>query len=405
MTPGRIDVDVVVVGGGPAGLATAHTVASAGHETLVVERQQSIGERVRTSGMTAGRTPKRLGCPGALWHELRSLRFSTLEDDVVLDCDLRPFGVFDVRGFYRWLGDRAESSGAEVLTGAAVTGLRRSGEAVTGCFVEAGEQRLEIAARVVVDASGYRATVSKLAGLHAGFSRFGVGAEYELAAPAAAQDEAVIVLSEGFAPCGYGWLFPWGGDRVRLGVGVHHPDVRANPRDELRRLRASAEEFRLDLTSASVREHHFGLVPADGRPKRAAADGIVAVGDAAGHATLVAGEGIRIAIQAGELAGETIVAALQRGRTTGDELRAYERRFHGEFARDLRVGEMINRRLSRFGDAEWNASLALLRRLPADLVLDILESRFSRRRLLGWLATHPRAALRSRTLGRAALGL
>ncbi len=405
MRSGRVDTDVLVVGGGPAGLSTAHTVASAGYTTLVVERQQSVGERVRTSGVTALRTPAQLGCPAWLWHELGRLRFSTLDDDVILECDPRPLCVLDVRGFYRWLADRAAASGAEILTGASATEVRTSGGAVVGCSLDLGGDQIEVAARVVVDASGYRAVISKQARLHRGFSRFGVGAEYELIAPRVAQDEAVIVLSERFAPCGYAWLFPWGQSRARLGVGVHHADVRNNPRLELRRLFASAAAFRLDLTSASVRESHFGLVPAEGRPRRVAADGLVAVGDAAGHATLVVGEGIRIGIRAGEIAGEAISEALKRGRTTRDELGAYERRFHREFDRDLRVGEMINRRLSRFGDAEWNASLRLLRSLPTDLVLAILESHLPRRRMLAWFAAHPMELLRSRGLGRAALGL
>jgi digeranylgeranylglycerophospholipid reductase len=397
------EVDVLVVGAGPAGLSTAHALAAAGYSTLVVERQPTVGERVRTSGVTALSTVVRLACPTALCHELRRIRFATSSDDVTVDCQVRPLCVLDVRGFYRWLADRAEAVGAQILTDASVTGVRTSGDAVVGCSYAAHGNVTEVSARVVVDASGYRATVSRDARLHGGFHRFGVGAEYELTAPYVNQDDAVIVLSERFAPSGYGWLFPWGANRARLGVGLHHADVRSDPREAVRELCSSAASFGLDLRSSSVEEYHFGLVPAGGTPRQIAADGLVAVGDAAGQATLVVGEGIRIAIIAGEFAAETIGAALEHGDVSRERLLPYQERFRREFERELRVGEMVNRRLARFGDNEWNASLQLLRSMPSSLVLDILESRFSRRQLLRWLARNPRTAIRSRTLWQAAL--
>jgi hypothetical protein len=45
----------------------------------------------------------------------------------------------------------------------------------------------------------------------------------------------------------------------------------------------------------------------------------------------------------------------------------------------------------------------VLRGMPADLVLDLLESRFPRRRLLLWLVANPRTAWRSRSLRQAVL--
>ena len=395
-------VDVLVVGGGPAGLSTAHALASSGFETLLVERQATIGEHVRTSGVTALETAERLECPPELRHALRRLRVSTRAEDVVLESEAPRFCVLDVRGFYRWLAGRAERAGATVLTGATATGIRKRDSGFE-CIVRHGREDVVVAASVVVDASGYRAAISKDAGLHDGFDRFGVGAEYELSAPRVSQEEAVLVLDERVAPAGYAWAFPWGESRVRLGVGIHHADVRNNPRLQLRDLLASADRFRLDVTDAIVRETHFGLVPAQRRPERIVGDGMLAVGDAAGQATLVVGEGIRTAIRAGEIAGETIASALARGSVTRDALAAYERRFHRELGRDLRAGTIVNRRLSEFGDAEWSSSLRLLRSLPDDLVFDLLESHFPRRRLLTWLARHPGTAWRSRSLRRAVL--
>lgn len=393
-------VEVLVVGGGPAGLSAARTVAAAGREVLVVERQPTVGEHVRTSGVTALETTARLDAPAELRHVVERVRFRTREDEVVVELERRRLCVLDVRSFYRWLARRAEEAGARVATATNVTGARRADSGLVECRLGGSASVL---ASVVVDASGYRASVSRQVGLHRGFERFGVGAEYELEAPHVSQEEAVLVLDEGIAPAGYAWAFPWGESRVRLGVGLHHADVRDNPRVQLRALHADAAAFGLVLTGGSVRESHFGLIPAHGRPARVVADGLVAVGDAAGQGTLVVGEGIRTGIRAGEVAGEVILAALERGSVSRNALLPYEEWCESELGRSFRVAEVINRRLSSFGDPEWSSALRMLRRMPADLVLDLLESRFPRRRLLLWLAANPRTAWRSRSLRQAVL--
>ena len=404
MKPKVERVEVLVVGAGPAGLSAARAVAAAGHETLVVERQPTVGEHVRTSGVTALETTERLRAPAELRHEVERIRFCTREDEVVLDLERRRLCVLDVRSFYRWLARRAQDAGARIETDTAVTGARRTDMGLVECRLRrSGSQEAVMLASVVVDASGYRASVSRQAGLHGGFERFGVGAEYELEAPCVSQEAALLILDEAIAPAGYAWAFPWGESRVRLGVGLHHADVRDNPRVQLRALHADAGTFGLDLSGSAVRESHFGLIPAEGRAARVAADGLVAVGDAAGQGTLVVGEGIRTGIRAGEVAGDVIHAALAAGSASRDALLPYERWCESELGRSFRVAEMLNRRLSEFGDREWGSALRVLRGMPADLVLDLLESRFSRRRLLLWLATNPRTAWRSRSLRQAAL--
>jgi digeranylgeranylglycerophospholipid reductase len=403
-TPNSIpDADVVVVGAGPAGLVAAAGIADAGYRVVVVERQASVGEHVRTSGATAISTVERFGVPAGLYHRLERLRISAPARTVRFECGDNGLCVLDVRGVYRWLASRAEAAGARILLSAVADRPLLAGSTVEGCFVRVGDSTELVRAHVLVDAGGHRAQMSKQAGLHAGFTRFGVGAEYELVAPRVDQDELVLILSERHAPSGYAWAFPWGEERVRLGVGVHHTDVRTSPRALLEELRRDARSFDLDLTGAEIREFHYGLVPASPVAARLAGDGIVAVGDAAGQATLVVGEGIRIAMIAGEMAGESIVAALHDGQVDSAALASYERRFRAEFERDLRVGHALNRRLSRYGDDEWNDRLRFLESMPPRLVIDLLQSQAQLADLVPWIIRHPAQWRRAGPLARALL--
>jgi len=399
-----METDVVVVGGGPAGLVAARTVAASGFDVVVVERQASIAETVRTSGATAPVTVARFGIPDELVHRLPRLRISSPGATARFECGDDGLCVLDVRGTYRWLAAEAVRDQATILTGAVARRPVVDGTTVAGCVVQRGGEEETIRARVLVDAGGHRAHMSKRAGLHPGFTRFGVGAEYELVAPRVDQEELVLILSSRHAPSGYAWAFPWGRQRVRLGVGVHHADVRTNPRGHAEDLYRDGASFGLDLAGATTVEVHDGLIPADPLANRFTADGIVAVGDAAGQATLVVGEGIRMSMIAGELAGETIAAALRRGRTDAAALRPYEQRFRAEFERGLRAGYALNRRLAAYVDRQWDERLQLLETMPPRLVLSLLQSQPRASDLIPWALGHPRQWLRAGSLARVLWG-
>ena len=395
-------VDVLVVGAGPAGLAVARATAAAGLTTLVIERQKEIAEHVRTSGMTASSTVRRVGVPPGTYHSLERLRIVAPGVSAAFSATPEAgFCVLDVRGFYRWLGSEAAGAGARIVCGTTFRDVLWAGDAVAGCIAESRDRgRFEIGAKVTVDAGGHRAQVSKRARLHPGFKRFGVGAEYELLAPHADQREAVLVVGERYAPSGYAWSFPWGGTRVRLGNGLHHADVRDDPKQRLVHLFREQAAVGLGLADAVITEYHYGLIPAETIAPRFAGEGILAVGDAAGHASLVVGEGIRISLVAGEMAAEAIVAATTRGSA----LSSFEERFRRKFGRELRIGARLNRRLAAPGDdGRWNRRVELLRTMPPELVFDLLQSRVRPWDVLRWLARRPTRLVRVGALTKAAI--
>jgi digeranylgeranylglycerophospholipid reductase len=364
---------VLVVGGGPAGLVAAEATAAGGLATVVAERRATIGDPVHTSGATSPTTLRRFEIPQRLYHAVGRLRVLGPSAEAVLAYDEPPLCIIDVRETYRFLAERARAAGAEVRTHAAARAPLLEEGRVVGCELVGGPH----AARVVVDASGYRARISQAAGLHPGFRRFGVGAEVELEAPGYPQDEAFLLVGSRYSPAGYGWAFPWGRARVRVGVGVHHADVRVDPRDLLDRLLADADQLGLRLDGAAVTERHFGLVPAERLPRALVGDGIVAVGDAACQATLVAGEGIRLALEAGRLAGTTIVSALRKGRSDREALAPYERSFRRRYGWKLAASRAVNVRLSTLEDRQWDEHVRLLRRMPPELVAAVLQAEFS----------------------------
>jgi digeranylgeranylglycerophospholipid reductase len=384
------EFEVVIAGGGPAGLAAAEVLARAGREVLVLEQGHDIGSPIRTSGGSFVDELDALAIPPHLYHPVSRGRFLSPHNVAAFQFAPPRLCVIDVRGVFQYLAERAISAGAHIRLGTAAAAPRMEGSAVTGVRT----RNQEFSCRVAIDATGYHAVLLKQAGLDPGFQRFGVGAEYDLFAPHCDQDEAVLIVGDEVAPSGYAWVFPWGRGRVRVGVGVIHPDSRERPGGYLDRLVATADHWGVDLRGAQPIEHHAGLIPSERFAERFAGDGIIGVGDAVGNASSLLGEGIRWAIVAGGMAGEAVDQALQRGDVSRRSLMVFEERWRARFGADLRLAHRINRRISSWNSAKWDRRLELLKLLTPDQFVEALKSNLTGGWLWKFLRAHPGALAR-----------
>jgi len=382
--PSRAELrcDVAVVGGGPAGLATAAETAGAGLTTVVFERDHAIGEPVRTSGGSFVTPLKALGVPKRCWHPVHRIRVVGPTTEAV-KAYRRPLGcVLDVRSTYQWLAGRAVDAGAEIRLKAHVERATTDAGRITGLEVrDALNGPTRVRSDIVVDASGHTGFLARGAGLRPANDRSAVGLELELHAPAYDQDEAVFWLGDTVAPGGYGWAFPLGDGRVRLGIGVVRPESDAEPRALLTALREVVERELGRGATAGPIEQHSGLMPVlDPRAVRLSGDGLVAVGDAAGQGSTLLGEGIRYAISAGRLAGRAIAA--------GDPT-SYDDAWRRTTRRDLLLSYAVNSRICHYGDADWDRAIRRLDQLSARQAGAVFASSFTPAWAIGVALTHP----------------
>ena len=369
--------DAIVAGAGPAGLSAAGTLASRGRSVLALEQNHEIGSPIRTSGGSFIEELDALGIPAHLYHPVSRVRFLAPHSAAAFDYRSPRLCIMDVRGVFQFLAERAIEAGVRIRLSTAVSGPFLEGEKVAG--VRTGSETLT--SRVVIDATGYRSALLKQAGLDPGFHRFGVGAEYDFLAPHCDQNEAVLLVGSQVAPSGYAWVFPWGRRRVRVGVGIIHPDSAAKPDEYLDRFVSGLGRHDVDLRGAQPVEHHFGLIPSERFAARFAGNGILGVGDAAGHASSLLGEGIRWAIRAGRMAGEVAWQALEQGDTSRAALAPFERKWRQQFGADLRLAHRINQRIARWDDVKWDRRMAILKLLTPDQFAEALKTNLTG----GWL--------------------
>lgn len=386
--------NAIIAGGGPAGLSAAAQIAARGHSVLLVEEGHEIGSPIRTSGGSFIDELDALGIPANLYHPIWRVRFLSPNNAAVFDYARPSFCVIDVRGVFQFLAERAIAAGATIRLATRAVGLTVANDVVTGVRTSVED----LPCQVVIDATGYRAALLKQAGLDPGFRRFGAGAEYDFYAPHCDQREALLIAGEQLAPSGYAWIFPWGRKRVRVGVGIIHPDSSAHPDFYLNRLVENADKWGVNLKGAQPVEHHSGLIPSERFAASFSGDGILAVGDAAGQASTLAGEGIRWAIQAGRMAGDVAAAAIEKGDVSRDALSAFDRKWRRKFGADLRLAQRINRRIAKWDDRKWDQRLEIVKLLSPEQFAEALKSNLTGIWLWKFLVANPRALAYARSL-------
>ncbi len=382
--------DVLVVGGGPAGLGAAEAAAKTGARVALLERRKEIGYPIHTSGGSWISDMKALGIPSDLYHPIRGVTFLSPNRAARFDYPEPVCCVLDVRGVYQYMAGRAVAAGAELHPGSPVERPIIEDGKVVGVVAKDHRNRTgEWRAPVVIDASGFSSTLVTRAGLRKGFQRYGYGAEFDLMAPNYNQDMLYLIMGSQVAPAGYAWAFPRGRGRVRLGVGVIRPDVDADAREYLDTFTERLPNLAPDFKGASPVEYHTGLFPSEGVVESFVRDGLIATGDAAGQGSTLVGEGIRFALYSGAMAGEVAGEAARAGDTSAERLARYERQWRARFGREMEISYIVNQRIARWSDAQWDEGMNLLSRLTPAQAADLLRGDYSVNLFLGVLRRNP----------------
>jgi geranylgeranyl reductase family protein len=304
--------DVIIVGAGPAGTATAAALHQRGvRDVLVLDRSTFPRDKPCGGGLTGhvdgalATLGLRLSVPHVPAMRAR-VRFGAFERTVLLR---RPVNVVRRVEFDRSLVEQVQALGVPVATGDAVKALAVGAGAVTVRLASG----TELAARVVVGADGVASVVRRhLRGTSKRPAhRLLV---HELGARLA--DDA---MTYDFTPMlagvrGYLWVFPVTGGRVNVGV-MHYPSRRCAGSALLQALSAGLARYGIELPERGVRGW-----PVWGYDPRApvAAPRLLTVGDAAGIDALT-GEGIAVAMEQAQVAADAVARALASGdlRFTG----------------------------------------------------------------------------------------
>ena len=374
------DCDVVVVGGGPAGLIAARELATAGVDVRVLEEHGIIGAPVHCTGVLGLDAFDELNLSRrAIVGAADAARFIAPNGSIVdIGVERVRAAIVDRAIFDRDLAASAVAAGATIRTGTRVVSIAREQQSVT---------------ITTSDASGVTDTVARAAVLACGASyRFnralGLGvpsvlvhsAQLEVAFPPI--DRVQVHFGRKIAPGGFAWVVPFEREATTFArVGL------LCDRDAGARFQVFAESIRaahqLPDPWPAPRLRALPLGPV----ARTWTDRILAVGDAAGLVKPTTGGGIYYGLLTGHLAAGVLAEALSEDRLGARRLKEYERRWRARLGPEIRAGLAFRAVAARLNDGAVDRLIELAR---VDGIVPLLTQTAD----FNWHHTAARALLR-----------
>jgi electron-transferring-flavoprotein dehydrogenase len=364
-----LPMDVVFVGGGPAGLAGAIELArlvrkdnesgdGVGEvEIAVLEKAGQLGEH-NLSGAVVNPSAFKELFPDLLMDDLPFRRPVTKEAVYVLTESnsyriptpptMKNHGnwIASISEIVRWMGEQAEGLGVNVFPGFPVdallieednvigvrttpSGLGRDGESASADAMPA----VDLTARVTVLSEGTRGSLSQawldwkgITSENPQIFALGVKEIWEVKKPL---DRIIHTMAWPLPKDAFGgsFMYPMSDSTVAVGlvVGLDYADARFDVHDSLQRMKLHPL-FREVLEGGELVEWGAKTIPEGGYysvPKERHGDGLIIVGDAAGYVEVSSLKGIHYAMHSGIMAARQIFDALQKGDTSREALAGY----------------------------------------------------------------------------------
>ncbi|RAP51759.1 MAG: digeranylgeranylglycerophospholipid reductase [Methanosphaera sp. rholeuAM270] len=310
------EVDVLVIGAGPAGSMAAREASRGGAMTLIVDKKSEIG------------TPKRCG-EGIMDGVLESVDLDVDERCIARHIDgarlVSPNGtsawftsetletpatgiILERKVFDKHVTMDAIRSGAEVMLKCEATGMRRDGDCLLVDIEAFNSEYSQVRARIVIGADGPEGRVAGWLGIDTkvALGEMESGVQYEMTNLSMEKNDVIEFYFGSVAPGGYAWIFPKGYDIANVGIDVSGVKGSKTAIEYLDDFVKSNPETR----DGEIVEVNVGANPLCGVFDKIIADNFILVGDAAGCVSPITGGGIDTALESGMVAGRVAARAV-----------------------------------------------------------------------------------------------
>ncbi len=371
----QLEVDVLIVGGGAAGLAAAIRLRQLALErntelsVMLIEKAGEIGGHGLSGAVL---DPKALDELLPDWRDEAPVEAPVSNVDALwyltktgklavpfLPPQMSNKGKYiaSLQKLTKWMGEKAEALGADVFPAFPGQELLWDGDRVVG--VRVGDKGVghdgkpksnyepgpDLLAKIVILAEGVRGTLAKVAipklklDEHKDEQIYAVGIKEIWQCPPGTVEPGMVIHTMG-EPLGHdtfggGWIYGMANDVLDVGLvtGLDYSDPTTDPHDNFQRYKQHPVIAKM-LEGAKLLKYGAKAIPEGGffAMPQSFADGLLITGDSAGFLNGMRLKGIHLAMKSGMMAAETAFEAIAAGATDTAALSAYETRFHESWA-------------------------------------------------------------------------
>ncbi|NHJ31222.1 MAG: NAD(P)/FAD-dependent oxidoreductase [Asgard group archaeon] len=346
------DMDVVIIGAGPAGLQAARCLAENDIDYLLLSREKKPGEKKACGGFVTQAALEEFDIKRVLGsHSIRSIRMR-FKDTKIKQVDFEePVGVNVTRtDLGITLLSLVENSSEHIQMETEVGKITVTSKKCVISF-RYSQGIGEVESNLVIDASGVSPVSLKTNQIRERMppQSLGYTYQYQMRKPSSqSQFENIndFYYGSDISPRGYAWVYPRGHEAA-VGTGGLLSKVKESDKrlpEFLDYLVNNIEPAKSDLSTSEIYKREAALVPLGGITRPSFSNRLMLAGDAAGHCSPISGEGIHYSMIGGYLAALVALESIKRKDYSSQFLRKYEKLWIKRMGSDLKWGIFLQKR-------------------------------------------------------------
>lgn len=350
------NMDIIVAGGGPAGIFAALEAAKRGRSVLLLERKREMGIPVRCAEAVGKEDLENYTEVDPRWIGSEVNTFIMVLPngrEVKLKNHIYSGYILNRDLFEYDMAARAAKAGALIRMRSNVTGLLRDkDDNICGVRVLENGREKEYYSKIVIAADGVESRLARQAGIYTALKSEDIEpcVQATLSGVRIPENALYMYVGKCYAPGGYAWVFPKANGCANVGLGINgkYSGPEKNADSYLR------DFLGLFFPNASVQRYVAAGVPVTTNLKTLVKNQLMIAGDAGHMVNPLNGGGITHAIYSGIRSGQTAAEACDNPQRTEKLFHRYEKDIYKRFGKNHESQYRIKDIVYQMSDEDYN---------------------------------------------------